>query len=60
MQIELRREYLTTPTNLPDEFKPYRILYWFASSRVPVEGQVIYLPDPKIARSIEGAIDASK
>ena len=60
MQIELRREFISNPSNLPDEFKPYRILYWFASSRIPVEGQVIYLPDPTMAKRIEGAIDASK
>ena len=56
MQIELERIFLKTPSNLPEEFKSYRILYWFEGSRFPVEGQVIYLPDPSMAKRIEGSI----
>jgi hypothetical protein len=59
MNIELQREFLETPANLPPEYRAYRILYWFEGTKFPVIGQVIYLPDPTIARRIEGAVYAS-
>lgn len=59
MQIELERIHIQTPSNLPETFKPYRILYWFGNNRFPVEGQVIYLPDPTMAKRIEGAVDGN-
>ena len=58
MQIGLTREHTATPPELPPEFKPYRILYWFEGARIPILGERIYLPDPTMAKRIEGAIDA--
>ena len=59
MQIELvRTTWAVESSDLPPEFKPYRILYWFGSSRIPVVGQLIYLPSPKMAKEIEESVNA--
>ncbi len=59
MQIELVKAIFTSNKNLPPELKPYQILYWFESSRVPVEGEIIYLANPDQAQRMEDAYNAS-
>ena len=55
MQIELLRVNEPLDPELPFEYKPYRVMYWFMGKRVPVEGGIIYLPDPVQAKRIEDA-----